>query len=70
MQGLPLLLRRGRVIEELGLSDYSVKTLEATGALQRITLTGQRYGYFRRDDVLRIKQAIEKGNGHVEQSGN
>jgi predicted site-specific integrase-resolvase len=70
MMGLPCLLRRGRVLEVLGVSDYTLRRWEDCGVLERQVLRGCRYGHFLRDDVLKLKQEIEKGSCDVGQSEN
>jgi len=68
MSELPCLLRRARVLEVLGISKYALERFEDCGVLSRQVLQGSRYGYFLRDDVLRVKEEITKGRDHVGQS--
>ena len=67
IDSLPCLLRRGRVLEVLGVSDYTLRRFVECGVLERQILKGCRYGHFLRDDVLKLKQEIQKGSDHVGQ---
>lgn len=67
---LPMLLRRGRVMEVLECTEYQLELLEDCGSLKRRHfrrpaesggLARSRKGYYFRDEVLKVKQEMQEG---------
>ena len=54
-------IRRGEVMEALGLTKYQLECMVDSGALSRVQLPGMAQSYFRTVEIINYKKGMENG---------